>query len=148
MRGKTHETNTGGKATMPDNYKCTITCSFCGHCKDYEDECYHKQHLSAKLKGEGGGQNSKGNRNKGKGNPKGRGKGQEQGKGARGGPNKHSEENQDTSRANPSPTPGAAIPEPSGGQQNAGPRTRGQTQPEKEQGAKRGQEDGHNLHPR
>ena len=49
VRGKKQETNTGGKAKMPDHYRCTITCAFCGKRKHYEDECYHKQRLSAKL---------------------------------------------------------------------------------------------------
>ena len=40
--GKKKETNTGGKARMPDHYRCTITCAFCGRHKHYEDECYHK----------------------------------------------------------------------------------------------------------
>ena len=47
--GKKQETNTGGKAKLPDHYRCTITCAFCGKRKHYEDECYHKQLLSAKL---------------------------------------------------------------------------------------------------
>ena len=72
---------------MPDHYRCTITCAFCGKRKQYEDECYHKQRLSAKLKGEdpckgsgkGGG---KGNNNdSGKGKSKGRGKGQDKSQG-------------------------------------------------------------------
>ena len=60
VQGKKQETNTGGKAKLPDHYRCTITCAFCGKRKHYEDECYHKQRLSAKLKtenasGKGGG---------------------------------------------------------------------------------------------
>ena len=66
VRGKKQETNKGGKAKLPDHYRCTITCGFCGKRKHYEDECYHEQRLSAKLKtenasGKGGG---KGNANK------------------------------------------------------------------------------------
>ena len=88
--GKKQETNTGGKATLPDHCRCTITCAFCGKRKHYEDECYHKQRLSAKLKTKnascrGGG---KGNADKdsGKGKSKGNGKGQGgKGKGGRGG---------------------------------------------------------------
>ena len=47
-------TNTGPKATMLDHYRCTITCAFWGKRKHYEDECYYKQRLSAKLKSENG----------------------------------------------------------------------------------------------
>ena len=54
VQGKKQETNTGGKAKLPDHYRCTITCAFCGKRKRYEDECYHKQRLSAKLKKENG----------------------------------------------------------------------------------------------
>ena len=53
VQGKKQETNTGGKAKMPDHYRCTITSAFHGHRKHYEDECYGKQRLSAKLKSEG-----------------------------------------------------------------------------------------------
>ena len=42
VQGKKQETNTGAKAKMPDHYRCTITCAFCGKRKHYEDECYHK----------------------------------------------------------------------------------------------------------
>ena len=52
VQGKKQATNNGGKATMPDHYRCTITCAFCGKRRHYEGECYHKQHLSAKLKSE------------------------------------------------------------------------------------------------
>ena len=83
VQGKKQETNTGAKAKMPDHYRCTITCAFCGKRNHYEDECYHKQRLSAKLKGEDPGKGSgkgggKGNGNDaGKGKSKGRGKGQQ-----------------------------------------------------------------------
>ena len=50
VKGKKQETNTGGKAMLPDHYRCTITCAYCGKRKHYKDECYHKQRLSAKLK--------------------------------------------------------------------------------------------------
>ena len=50
VQGKKQETNTGGKAKLPDHYRCTITSAFCGKRKHYEDECYHKQRLWAKLK--------------------------------------------------------------------------------------------------
>ena len=72
---------------MPDHYRCTITCAFCGKRKHYEDECYHKQRLLAKLKGEDPGKGSgkggcKGNSNDcGKGKSKGRGKGQDKNQG-------------------------------------------------------------------
>ena len=87
VQGKKQETNTGAKAKMPDHYRCTITCAFCGKRKQYEDECYHKQRLSAKLKGEDPGKGSgkgggKGNNNdSGKGKSKGRGKGQDKSQG-------------------------------------------------------------------
>ena len=74
---------------MPDHYRCTITCAFCGKRKHYEDECYHKQRLSANLKGEDPGKGSgkggdKGNGNdSGKGKSKGRGRGQDQNRGGR-----------------------------------------------------------------
>ena len=45
VQGKQQETNTGAKAKLPDHYRCTITCAFCGKRKHYEDECYHKQRL-------------------------------------------------------------------------------------------------------
>ena len=82
VQGKKQETNTGAKAKMPDHYRCTITCAFCGKRKHYEDECYKKQRLSAKLKGEDPGKGcgksgGKGNGNdSGKGKSKGRRKGQ------------------------------------------------------------------------
>ena len=58
VQGKQQEHNTGAKAKLPDHYTCTITCAFCGKRKHYEDECYHKQRLSAKLKGEDPGKGS------------------------------------------------------------------------------------------
>ena len=80
VQEKKQETNTGGKAKLPDHYRCTITCAVCGKKKHYEDECYHKQRLSAKLKTENGSGkgSSKGNADKdsGKGKSKGNGKGQ------------------------------------------------------------------------
>ena len=60
VQGKKQETNTGGKAKMPNHNRCTITCAFRGKMKHYEDECYHKQSLWAKLKTEKG--SSKGTR--------------------------------------------------------------------------------------
>ena len=80
VQGKKRETNTGGKGKLPDHYRCTTTCAFCGKRKHYEDECYHKQLLSAKLKTENasGKGSGKGNANKdnGQGKSKGNGKGQ------------------------------------------------------------------------
>ena len=38
VQGKKQETNTIGKAKLPDHYRCTITCAFCGKRKHYEDE--------------------------------------------------------------------------------------------------------------
>ena len=91
VQGKQQEKNTSAKAKLQDHYRCTITCAFCGKRKHYEDECYHKQRLSAKLKGEDpgkgsgkGGGKGKGN-DSGKGKSKGRGQGQDKGQGGRGG---------------------------------------------------------------
>ena len=58
VQGKKQQTNTGRKTRMPDHYRCTITCAFCGKRKPSEDECYHKQRLLAKLKGEDPGKDS------------------------------------------------------------------------------------------
>ena len=148
VQGKKHETNTGGKAKLPDHYRDTITCAFCGKRKHYEDECYHKQRVWAKLKTENGrGKGSgKGTADKasGKGKSKGNGKGQVgKGKGGRGGFDRtlDKEKNTDQSRGNPNTTPGGNS-EPSGGQSNAGPTTRCQTQSQQEQGTKCANEDG------
>ena len=35
VQGKNQETNTGSKPKMPDHYRCTITCAFCGKRKHY-----------------------------------------------------------------------------------------------------------------
>ena len=149
VQGKKQETNTGAKPKMPDHYRCTITCAFCGKKKHYEDECYHKQRLSAKLKGEDPGKGSgkgggKGNGNdSGKGKSKGCGKGQDKSQGGRGGganrgPDKDNK-NQDKNGGNPNPNPGGNS-EPSGGQ--SGPATRWQTQAQREQRVKRQHEGG------
>ena len=74
VQGKKQETNTGAKAKMPDHYRCTITCAFCGKRKHNEDECYHKQRLSTKLKGDYPGKGSGKGGRKGKGNDSGKGK--------------------------------------------------------------------------
>ena len=149
VQGKQQETNTGAKAKLPDHYRCTITFAFCGKRKHYEDECYHKQRLSAKLKGEDpgkgsgkGGGKGKGN-DSGKGKSKGRGQGQDKSQGGRGGganrqPDKDNK-NTDKNGGNPNPNPGGNS-EPSGGQ--SGPTTRSQTQAQREQGAQREQEGG------
>ena len=149
VQGKKQETNTGAKAKMPDHCRCTITCAFCGKRKHYEDECYHKQRLSAKLKGEDpgkgpgkGGGKSNGN-DSGKGKSKGPGKGQDKSQGGRGGgancqPDKDNK-NPHKNGGNPNPNPGGNS-EPSGGQ--SGPTTRSQTQAQREQGAKREHEGG------
>ena len=111
VQGKQQEKNTGAKAKLPDHYRCTITCAFCGKRKHYEDECYHKQRLSAKLKGEDpgkgsgkGGGKSKGN-DSGKGKSKGRGQGQDKGQGGRGGgANRQPDnKNKDKNGGNPKP---------------------------------------------
>ena len=148
LQGKKQETNTGSKAKLPDHYRCTITFAFCGKRKHYEDECYHKQRLSAKLKTEnasdkGGG---KGNANKdnGQGKSKGNGKGQGgKGKGGRGGGDRKPDKDKNAIlfRGNSTPTPGR-NPEPSGGQPNTGPTTRSPTQGQQEQGTRPANEDG------
>ena len=90
VQRKKQETNTSAKPKMPDHYRCTITCAFCGKRKHYEDECYHKQRLLAKLKGEDPGKGSgkgggKGNGNdSGKGTLKGCGKGEDKSQGGPG----------------------------------------------------------------
>ena len=149
VQWKKQETNTGAKPKMPNHYRCTIACPFCGKRKHYEDECYQKQRLSAKLKGEDPGKDSgkgggKGNGNDpGKGKSKGRGKGQDKNQGGRGGganrqPDKDNK-NPDKNGGNPNPNSGGNS-EPSGGQ--SGPTTRSQTQAQREQGAKREHEGG------
>ena len=161
VREKKQETNTGAKCKLPDHYRCTITCAFCGKRKYYKDECYHKQRLSAKLKGEDPGKGSgkgggkgygndfgkgggKGYGNdSGKGKSKGRGKGQDNSQGGRGGganrqPDKDNK-NQEKNGGNPNPNPGGNS-EPSGGL--SGSTTRSQIQAQQEQGAKREHEDG------
>ena len=135
---------------MPDHYKCTITCAFCGKRRHYEDECYHKQCLSAKLKSETKNSSGKGNtdKRKGKGKSQGQSKGQGQeqgrGRGRRGhvkkNQDKNDDKNQDKSGGNPNPTPGG-NPEPSCGQQNQGPTTRSHTQAQRERGTKRSNKD-------
>ena len=37
VQGKKQDTNTRGKAKMPDHYRCTVTCASCGKCQHYED---------------------------------------------------------------------------------------------------------------
>ena len=147
-QAKKQETNTGGKAKLPDHYRCTITRAFCLKRKYYEDECYHKQRLSAKLKTEnasakGGGKNNA-NKDNGPGKSKGNGKGQDgKGKGGRGSCDRKPEKdkNANPSGGNPNTTPGG-NPEPSGGQHNTRPTTLSQTQAQQEQGTKRANEDG------
>ena len=125
VQGKRQETNTGAKSKMPAHYRCTINCAFCGKRKHYEDESYHKQRLSAKLKsedphkgpGKGGG---KGNgKDSGEVKSKGRGKGQDKSQGGRGGganrqPDKDNK-SPDKNGGNPNPNPGGNS-EPCGGQ--------------------------------
>ena len=149
VQGKQQEKNTGAIAKLPDHYRCTITCAFCGKRKHYEDECYHKQRLSAKLKGEDPGKGSGKGGGKGKGNDSGKGKskrrgpGQDKSQGGRGGganrqPDKDNK-NKDKNGGNPNPNPGGNS-EPSRGQY--GPTTRSQTHAQQEQGAKREHEGG------
>ena len=154
VQGKKQETDTSGKAKLPGHYRYTITCAFCGKKKHYEDECYHKQRLLAKLKtenasGRGSGK-GKANKNSGQGKSKGNGKGQGgKGKSGRGvsdrKPDKDRNANQ--SKGNSNTTPGG-NPEPSGGQPNTGPTTRSQTQAQQEQGPKRATEHGDQAYAR
>ena len=148
VQGKKQKTNTGGKAKLLAHHRCTVTCAFCGKRRHYEDECYHKQRLSAKLKTQSGsGKGSgKGNADKdsGKGKPKGNGKGQGvKGKGGRGGSDRKpdKDKNADQSGGNRNTTPGGNSG-PSCGQSNTGPTTHSQTQAQQEQGTKRANEDG------
>ena len=138
VQGKKQETNTGAKPKMPDHYRCTITCAFCGKREHYEDECYHKQRLSAKLKGEDPGKVSGKGGGKGNGNDSGKGKSKGRGADANHQPDKDNK-NQDKNGGNPNRNP-RGNSEPSGGQ--SGPTTRSQTQPQREQGAKREHEGG------
>ena len=89
VQGKKRETNTSGKAKLLDHYRCTIICTFCGKRKHYEDECYHKLCLGAKLKKNNrsckGSGKANANQDSGKSKSKGRRKGQEKGKGPPGG---------------------------------------------------------------
>ena len=132
VQGKKQQTSTGSKPKMPDHYRCTITCAFCGRRKHYEDECYHKQRLSAKLKGEDPGKGSgkgsgrgggKDKNDSGKGKSKGRGKGQDKSQGGQGaGADRQQDKdnkNQDKSGGNPNPNPGGNS-DPSGGQSGSG----------------------------
>ena len=148
VQGTKQETNTGGKAKLPDHYRCTITCAFCGKRKHYEDECYHKQRVSAKLKTDSasckGGGKGVANKDNGQGTSKGNGKGEgPKGKGGRGGGDRKpdKDKNANPSGGNLNPTP-RGNPEPSGGQPNTGPTTRSQTQGQQEPGTKRANEDG------
>ena len=49
VQGKKPETNTAGRAKLPEHYRWTITCVFCGKRKHYKDECYHKQRRSPRT---------------------------------------------------------------------------------------------------
>ena len=143
VQGKKQETNTCGKAKLPDHYRLTITCAFCGKRKHYEDECYHKQCLSAKLRTKNASAKGNASKDDGQGRSKGNGKGQGgKGKGGRRGGNRKPDKNKNAnpSRGNPNPTPGR-NPEPSCGQPNTGPTTRSQTQGQQEQGTKRANKD-------
>ena len=147
---QSQETNTGSNPKMPDHYRCTITCAFCGKRKHFEDECYHKQCLSARLNGEdpGKGSGERGGKDKydsGIGKSKGRGKGQDKSQDGRGGCSDRQQEkdnrNQDISGGNPNPN-AEGNSEPSVGQSGSGPTTRSQTQGQQEHGARPGHEGG------
>ena len=149
VQGKKQETNNGAKAKMPNHYRCTITCAFCGKRNHYEDECYHKQRLSATLKGEDPGEGSgkgdcKGNgNNSGKGRSEGRRRRQDEKHGGRGG---GAGREPDKDNKNPYKNGGNRDPNPEGSSESSGgqsgPTTRSQTQGQREQGAKREHEGG------
>ena len=104
-KGKKQKGNTGSKQKMPDHCCCTITCAFCCCCKHYQNECYHKQPMSAKPKTQiPQGNNGRGGKSKGKGKGKSKGncKGQSTGEGGRGVPPTKSEK----PGVNPNSTPG------------------------------------------
>ena len=84
VQGMKQETITGGKAKLPDQYRCTITCGFCGKWRHYEDQCYDKQHLLANLKTENSSGKGSGKGNADKDNGKGRSKGNCKGRGGKG----------------------------------------------------------------
>ena len=136
VQGKKHETNIGVKAKMPGHCRCTITCALIGKRNHYQDECYHKLRLSAKLKCKaqnGGGSargRSHGKKGKGKSQRSGKGQGPAQGKGGRhGGPKKRNQDkNKDNNQDGSGGSPRGTNPEPSGRQQNTGPPTRSKTQ--------------------
>ena len=52
VKGKKQETNTRKKEKMPEHFRCTVTCAFCGSRKHYEDEFNDKKKLCARLKSE------------------------------------------------------------------------------------------------
>ena len=135
VQGKKQETNTGGKVKLPEHYRWTITCAFGGKGKHYEDECYYKQRLSAKLKTENSSAKGIGkgdtDKDSGKGRSKGNGKGKSgKGKGGRGGHDCRPDRDTivEQSEGSPNPTPGGNTV-PAGGQPNTGPATRSQTTP-------------------
>ena len=49
MKRQQH-TKDGKPVTHQDHFRCTITCSYCGECRHYEDECHIKKRESDKLK--------------------------------------------------------------------------------------------------
>ena len=70
-RGRSRRPTTAARQSCGTT-TCTISCAFCGKKKHYQDECYHKQRLSAKLKTEnaGGKGGGKGNANEDNGQGK------------------------------------------------------------------------------
>ena len=104
-----HVTKDGQKEEMPDHFRCTVTCGFCGKRRHYEDECHKKKRISDKLKAENaGGKNGGKGESKGRGKGKGKGNnGQGQDQGGRGvAPRQHSD-------PSPQPSaPGNTGPEP------------------------------------
>ena len=89
---------------MPNHYRCTVTCAFCGCRKHYEDEGYHKRRSSAKLKNENsqnGGQNGKATVTWAWASPRAMTKAKNNAKGGLVAPNKKHEKNQENFGGNP-----------------------------------------------
>ena len=141
VQGKKQGTNTPGKAETPQNYWCTITCAFycCG--KHYEDSCYSKQCLSAKLKSQSplmGVKTTRATATRAKASRKAVARGKTKTKEAlvvlTGGRRRTRRKLGNT----PALGQGGENPDNSGGQQNRGPTTRSRAQAhgQQEQGAK------------
>ena len=47
---RTQKTKDGQEVKHQDNFRCTITCGFCGKRRHYEDECHLNRRECEKLK--------------------------------------------------------------------------------------------------